>query len=272
MKALTIAVCLKAVPDPKRSGEIRIDPVTKTLRRGDLPLVANPADRCALEQAIRFKEEVGGMVKAISMGPPAAAEVLKQAMAMGADEAHLLSDRAFAGADSLATARALGAGIRTVADCDLVITGAESSDGGTAQVGPELACFLKVPHVSLVEAATLEEDGVRVHARSDEGYRALDVRLPALLTVVRDINVPRGVTFSGIVRARGKEVRVWSAQDLGMSEEAIGLKGSPTTISGFSLGTGDLDGGSRRKCEILGGDPEAAVDLLVEKLSGAGVL
>lgn len=157
MKPLTIAVCLKAVPDPKRSGEIRIDPVTRTLRRGDVPLVANPADRCALEQALRFKEEVGGVVKVISMGPPAAAEVLRQALAMGADEAHLLSDRAFAGADSLATVRTLWAGIRTKADFDLVITASESSDGGTSQVGSELA--------------------LRVHARSDEVLRVTS-RLP----------------------------------------------------------------------------------------------
>jgi len=263
---LQILVLVKAVPDPERANEITLDPETGTVKREGIPLVINPLDRNAVEEALRLKEEKGGTVAALSMGPPAAEGPLREALALGVDRAVLLSDRAMAGADTLATARVLAAGARYLGDFDLILCGAESFDGGTAQVGPELAQFLGLPHASYVTSAREKGGLLEVEAKVEDGRKKLQVRLPALLTVSRELNRPRGLSFSGIVRARGKKVEVLSLADLGMDPSRAGVAGSPTIIGDISTPT------TTRSGEIIKGDPEEVVDVLVKKLTEAGVV
>jgi len=262
-----VVVCVKAVPDPKQSHLIRIDPVTRCLVRAAVPLVLNPLDRHALEEALRIRERFGGKVAVISMGPPQAREVLREALSLGADEAYLLSDRAFAGADAYVTAYTLSLGIRRLGPFRLILCGAESSDGSTAQVGPGLAQFLGIPHVVYVDRLDLGGNGKALaRARSDNGFRLVEADLPVLVTVTREINQPRGVTFSGVVRARNRTITEWGAADLAADPDKVGAAGSPTVISDLY----PLE--SRRQGEVWKGDPDEAVRNLCHRLQGQGLL
>lgn len=262
-----VVVCVKAVPDPKQSHLIRIDPVTRCVVREAAPLVLNPLDRHALEEGLRVRERFGGRVSVVSMGPPQAREVLREALSLGADEAYLLSDRAFAGADAYATAYTLSLGIRRLAPFRLILCGAESSDGSTAQVGPGLAQFLGVPHVVYVDRLDLEgNDRALARARMDHGFRLVEVDLPALVTVTREINRPRGITFSGVVRARNRTITEWGAADLGAEPEKVGAAGSPTVIADL------YPVESRRQAEIWEGEAEEAVRWLRQRLQDRGLL
>ena len=228
---LNVVVCVKAVPDPKEADQIRIDPVTKALTRGDVPLVLNPLDKNAVEAALQIKEQHGAQVTVISMGPPEAAKIVRECLALGADQGVLLTDRAFGGADAYATAHTLAKGIEKLGIPDIVLCGMASSDGSTEWVGPMLATFLRMPVVAMVEEI-VESEGKRwqVKASVDNGYRLVRVNLPAVLTVTRELNEPRALSFSGIVKARKKEIREWGMADLGVDEEGVGLKGSPTIV------------------------------------------
>ncbi len=264
---LNTFVCVKAVPDPQEADRIRIDPVTKTLTRADIPLVMNPLDKNAVEAALQIKEQQGARVTAISMGPPAAVKVVREALALGADQGLLLTDRAFAGADAYATAYTLARAIEKIGSPDLVLCGMASSDGSTEWVGPMLATFLGLPVVTMVEEI-VESRGEQwqLKAGVENGYRLVQVRLPAVLTVTRDLNVPRALSFSGIVKARKKEIRTWGIEELGVSEDAVGLKGSPTIVSRMTTRE------RKRQVEFVGGTREEKAERLIQGLVRAGVL
>jgi electron transfer flavoprotein alpha/beta subunit len=264
---LKVVVCVKAVPDPKEADQIRIDPVTKALTRGNVPLVLNPLDKNAMEAALQIKEQVGAQVTVVSMGPPEAAKMVKECLALGADQGLLLSDRAFGGADAYATAYTLAKGIEKIGLPDVVFCGRASSDGSTEWVGPMLATFLGMPVVTMVKEI-VESDGKQwqVKASVENGYRLVRVNLPAVLTVTRELNVPRALSFSGIVKARKKEIREWGIEKLGVEEESVGLKGSPTIVSKMTTR------GRKRQGELITGTREEKVERLIQELVDAGVL
>ena len=264
---LKIIVCVKAVPDPKQADKIKINPVTKTLTRADIPLVLNPLDKNALEAALQLKEQLEAQVTVLSMGPPDAAKMVKECLALGADQGFLLSDRAFAGADAYATALTLAAGIKKIGSFDLILCGRASSDGSTEWVGPEIAAFLNAPVVTMVrEIVEQGSEWWQLKADLDNGYRLVRVKLPAVLTVTRDLNVPRPLGFSGIIKARKKEITQWGLDDLGLPEDAVGLKGSPTIVSDLASKE------SKRKVEIIAGTREEKAERLIQTLADAGVL
>ena len=264
---LRIVVCVKAVPDPKEADRIKIDPASKALVRVDVPLVLNPLDKNAVEAAVQLKEQLGAHVSVLSMGPPPAANIVKECLALGADEGFLLSDRVFAGADAYATAYTLAAGIRKVGSPDLVLCGRASSDGSTEWVGPEIAALLTIPVVTMVkEIIEQGNEWWTVKASLENGCRVVRVKLPAVLTVTRELNTPRTLSFSGIIKARRRQITQWGLDDLGLSEEKVGLKGSPTIVSKMTSQE------SKREAEMIVGTREEMADLLIQRLIDAGVI
>ena len=264
---LRIVVCVKAVPDPKEACKLRIDPVTRTLTRCDVPLMANPLDRNALEAALKLKEQQDGYITAISMGPPEAGNIVRECLALGADQGILLCDPAFAGADAYATAYTLAKGIQKAGSYDVIFCGMASSDSSTEWVGPEIGAFLGIPVVTAVKEI-VEHGGEwwKVKASLEDGYRLVRVGPPMVLTVTRELNAPRSLSFSGIVEARKKEITRWGIEDLGVPEESVGLKGSPTTTSDMTAME------SKRQVQMIGGTREEKAQRLVQKLADAGVL
>ncbi len=262
-----IVVCVKAVPDPKEADKIRIDPVTKTLTRADVPLVLNPLDKNAMEAALQLKEQVEAHITVLSMGPPQAGKMLRECLALGADQGFLLSDRAFAGADAYATAYTLAKGIEKIGSYDVVLCGMASSDGSTEWVGPELATLLGIPVVTrMKEIVEFGGEWWKVKASLENGYRLVRVKLPAMFTVTRELNMPRALSFSGIIKARKKEITQWGISELGVPEGSVGLKGSPTSVSKMET----ID--SRRGAEIIAGTREEKAERLIQKLADAGVI
>ena len=206
---MKIIVCVKQVPDAK---DVRLDPKTNTLAREGVESIMNPFDRHALEAAVALKEQYGGTVTAITMGPPQAEETLKDAVACGADEGVLVSDRAFAGADTWATTYTLGKAVESLGGFDLIICGKQAIDGDTAQVGPGIADQLGIPFVAWVKKIEHIADGsIRVQRLMDDGYDVLDMPLPALITVVKEINEPRLPSLRGKMASKRAQVPGWSA-------------------------------------------------------------
>ncbi len=264
---LNIVVCVKAVPDPKDSCKISIDPVSKTLNRCDVSMVLNPLDKNAMEAALQLKEQYGAHITVLSMGPPQASPIVKECLALGGDQGFLLSDRAFGGADTYATAFTLASGIKKVGKPDIILCGMASSDGATEWVGPQIATFLDMPVVTMLkEIVNSAGDCWQVKTSLEDGYRLLEVDLPALFTVTRDLNEPRALSFSGIIKARKKEITVWGKEDLGVPEESLGLPGSPTIVSDMT--TTD----NKREVEIITGSREEMADQLLLKLVDAGAI
>lgn len=263
MRSLEIVVCVKPVPDPRKWGKLKLDPRTMLLRRAEIPAVINPLDRNAIEQAVSFREERGGTVTALSMAPPDAEEQLAEALAMGCDRAFLLSDPAFAGADSLATARCLAGAIRRLGPFDLVFCGGYSLDGSTSQVGPQVAELLDVPDLTHVTALSLEGDVLRARCRVEEGEVVYDCGLPAVVTFDKEANSPRLPTMRGIMQAAASGVTRWAAADIGLEPEQAGLAGSPTQMLNV------FQSGVSRKGELLEGPPNKVAAQLAEKLRAA---
>ncbi|MCY6485949.1 electron transfer flavoprotein subunit beta/FixA family protein [Clostridium aestuarii] len=223
---MNIVVCLKQVPD---TTEVKIDPKTGTLIRQGVPSIINPDDKNALEEALRLKDANEAKVTVISMGPPQAEAALREAIAMGADEAVLISDRAFAGADTLATSHALAAALKKL-DYDIIFAGRQAIDGDTAQVGPEIAEHLGLAQVTYVEKVEVKEDTLKVRRALEDGYEELEVKMPCLLTAIGELNEPRYMSMKNIFTTFEKEVKVWSADDIDVDKALLGLKGSPTKV------------------------------------------
>jgi len=225
---MNIIVCIKQVPDAK---DVRLDPVTNTLAREGVESIMNPYDRHALEEAVAIKEQLGGKVTVITMGPPQAEAVLREAIACGADDGVLISDRAFAGADTWATSYTLAMAVKTLGAFDLILCGKQAIDGDTAQVGPGLACRLQVPFATCVQKTRKVNDvAIEVERMMDDGFDVLRLPLPALMTVVKDINEPRVASLKGKMRAKKAEIRKFSATEIGADPQCVGLAGSPTQV------------------------------------------
>ena len=225
---MDIVVCIKQVPD---TTEVKIDPKTNTLVRQGVPSIVNPFDKNAIEAGLRLKEKYGGKVTVVSMGPPQANDALKECLAMGADEAVLVSDRAFGGADTLATSYTLASTIRTLGHFDVILCGKQAIDGDTAQVGPEMAEHLGITQLTYVAKIDIQGDKVQVYREHEEGYEVVEAKLPVLMSVVKSINVPRYPTVKGIMKAVHKDkIRVLSAKDMEVDMDRLGLKGSATQV------------------------------------------
>jgi len=225
---MKIIVCVKQVPDAK---DVRLDPKTNTMAREGVQSIMNPFDRHAVEEGVRLKEQYGGTVTVISMGPPQAEAVLREAVACGADEAVLVSDRAFAGADTWATTYTLGKAIEKTGSFDLILCGKQAIDGDTAQVGPGLARRLNIPYVSYVRKITGFVDGViQLHRLMDDGYDEVEIPLPGLLTVVKEINEPRLPSLKGKMKAKALSIITMNAGDIEADTDSIGLPGSTTQV------------------------------------------
>lgn len=224
---MDIIVCIKQVPD---TTDVKIDPKTGTLIREGVPSIINPDDKHAIEEALTLRDKFGGKVTALSMGPPQAEDALREASAMGVDEMILLSDRAFAGADTWATSYTLGIAVQKIG-YDLVICGREAIDGDTAQIGPQMAEHLGVPQITYVKKVEVGDGKIICERALEDGYERIEASMPALITVISDLNKPRYPSVRGIVEAyREKEVKVWSAADIGADAQCIGLDGSPTEV------------------------------------------
>lgn len=224
---MEVIVCIKQVPD---TAEVRVNPGTNTLIREGVSGIINPYDLHALEAGLQAREKVGGRVTVITMGPPQAEIALRDALSMGADTAILLTDKAFAGADTWATAFTLAMAIKKLG-ADIVICGKQAVDGDTAQVGPEIAEFLGIPHISYVRRIeNITSVSVRVHRMMDDGYDIVEASVPVLLTVVRELNEPRLPSLKGKMAAKKAEIKKWAASDIGADTAKIGLRGSPTQV------------------------------------------
>ncbi len=226
---MKIVVCIKQVPD---TTEVRLDPKTGTLIRDGVPSIINPDDKSGLEVALSLKALHGGHVTVLTMGPKQADKALREALAMGADRAILLTDRKFAGADTLATSLTLAAAIRELGDIDLVIAGRQAIDGDTAQVGPQIAEHLGLPQVSYVEAVDRHDASHLVLKRVfEDGYHRVKVKMPCLITTLSGMNEPRYMSIQGVFDAyREQEVEIWTNENIVVDEARLGLKGSPTKV------------------------------------------
>lgn len=268
---MLVVACIKQVPD---TTQVQIDPATNTLVREGIPFIVNPYDTHALEEALRLKDRFGFRVAVISMGPPNAEAALRKALALGADEAILLSDRVFGGADTLATSRVLSRAIGRLNEeqrVGMVLCGKQTIDGDTAQVGPGIATRLGYSQLTLVdriEALDAARGRITVRRRLEGRHELVEATLPVLLTVVRELNSPRYPTVPMRLASRDAVVKVWSNEELQLDELSIGLKGSPTWVS-------RIFSPEREKGEIVGDgllDPVGAANLLVDKLLSRDLL
>jgi len=261
---MNILVCLKQVPD---TPDVKIDPQTNTLVREGIKNITNPFDTYALEEGVRLKESYGGRVAAITMGPAQAEAVLREAIAAGADDAVLVSDSAFAGADTLATAYTLASAINKLGQYDLIICGRQTVDGDTGQVGPELAEMLGLPFVAYVSQIEEIDGGLmRVRRMMEDGYEVIETPLPAVITVVKEINVPRLPSLRGLAKAKTAVIPLWTVEALGVAESMVGLSGSATRVIKIFF--------PQRACrsEILQGDMETRVTTLIDRLKESRVI
>jgi electron transfer flavoprotein alpha/beta subunit len=258
-----VIVCIKQVPD---TTNVRINPETNTLVREGVQSIINPFDVYALEEGVRLREKHGGTVTVITMGPPQAADALRDAIALGADNAFLVSDRAFAGADTLATAYALACSIRKLGGADVILMGRQAIDGDTGQVGPGVAENLGIPHVTDIRKIEEIKDGrIVVERLLEEGYARLAAKLPIVLTVVKEINEPRLPSLKGKIAAKKAEIPVLKAADVGAEPERVGLTGSPTQV--MKIFTPPKPSGGRK----FTGEPARAVAQLLDELAAAGI-
>ncbi len=242
-------VLVKQVPD---TAEVSIDPKTGTLIREGVESIVNPEDLNAVEAALRLRSDHGGTVTALTMGPPQAREALLEVLAMGADRAVLLTDKAFAGADTLATSYTLGRAIEKIGRFDLVVCGRQAIDGDTAQIGPQVAEFLGIPQVTYVQALEVRDGFLIARRGLEDGYETIKTPLPALVTVTSDLNSPRLPTVEGIMSAcAGPEaVDVWNAADIGAMADRTGIRGSPTWVAKTETPS------KARRCVMAGGGDE----------------
>lgn len=252
---MNIIVCVKQVPD---TADVKINPETNTLIREGVKSIINPFDMYAIEEAIRLKEKHGGKTTILTMGPPQAEAALKEAISMGIDDAVLVSDRAFAGSDTLATSYTLARAIKKIGDFSMILCGKQASDGDTAQVGPGISTHLDIPQVTYVKKIEeIKDNMARVERMTEEGFEIMEVPLPCLLTVVKEINEPRIPSLKGIMRSKSAKIQLFNAQQLDCQEDRLGLKGSPTQVV-------KIFSPERRKGgEIFTGDAAESVEKLI---------
>jgi electron transfer flavoprotein beta subunit len=260
---MNICVCLKQVPG---TTEVKIDPQTNTLIRQGIENIINPFDTYALEEGVRLKEKHGGRVTVITMGPPQADVALREAISLGADEAVLLSDRAFAGADTWATANTLSRAIQKIEKYDLIICGRQTIDGDTGQVGPELAEMLNIPFIAYVSRIEeIKDRYLRVNRMVEEGHEVIETTLPAVITVAKEINVPRLPSLRGIAKSKSATVTTWGIQELGVAASMVGLAGSSTQVIKVFFPQ------RVHRAEMLAGNLEQQVTTLADRLKQAGL-
>jgi len=258
-----IIVCIKQVPD---TTNVRINPETNTLVREGVQSIINPFDAYAIEEGVRLKEKHGGTVTVITMGPPQASEALRECISLGADSVYLVSDRAFAGADTLATAYALSCAIRHLGGADVILMGRQAIDGDTGQVGPGVAENLDISHVTDIrKIEEITEGRIVVERLLEEGYARIAARLPVVLTVVKEINTPRLPSLKGKLAAKKAEVPVLKASDIGADVQRLGLNGSPTQV--MRIFTPPKPGGGKK----FTGEPAETVGALLAELAAAGI-
>ncbi len=261
---MKIVVFVKQVPD---TTEVKIDPKTNTLIREGVDSILNPFDAYAIEEAVQIKEKLGGSVTVVTMGPPQAEAVLREAIAVGADETILVSDRAFAGADTLATSYTLAQVVRKIGEYDLLICGKQAVDGDTAQVGPGIAAHLDIPQIAFVKKVReIEEGKIVVERMMDDGYDVVESTLPVMITVVKDINAPRMASLRGKMAAKKAEIPVWKAEDLDVDSASLGLEGSPTWVD--HIFSPPPRGGGK----MFEGEPEDMVNAFIDKLKEDNML
>ncbi len=254
---MKIVVCMKQVPD---TTEVRLDPKTGTLIREGIPSIINPDDKSGIEAALVLKDKMGAHITVITMGPPQAEEALREALAMGADEAILLTDRAFAGADTWATSSTIAGALKKL-EYDLIIAGRQAIDGDTAQVGPQIAEHLGLPQVSYVEDLELAEGGIIVKRVFEDRYHKIKIKTPCLITTLKEMNQPRYMSVSGVFDAyREKEIKVWNLKDIEVDLENIGLKGSPTKVKK------SFTKGAKVAGKVFDVDAKEGAKIIVEKL------
>ena len=255
---MKVVVCIKQVPDTK--GGVKFNP-DGTLDRAGMLAIMNPDDKSGLEAALRLKDQYGAHVTVLTMGLPKAEEVLREALAMGADDAVLITDRVLGGADTWATSSTIAAGLRNL-DYDIIITGRQAIDGDTAQVGPQIAEHLGLPVVSYTQDIKVEGDHLIVRRQFDDRYHMLKVKMPCLLTALAELNEPRYMTPGGIFDAYAKELTVWGRNDLPTLEDKdMGLAGSPTKIAKAS------DKVRKGAGEVVKLDAQESVAYLMDKLN-----
>jgi len=255
---MNIIVCIKQVPN---TTNVQIDSTTGTLKREGVESIINPFDEYAIEEGIRLKEKYGGKATVITMGPPQAESALREAVGRGIDAAVLITDRAFAGADTWATAYTLASAIKTIGEYDLIICGKQATDGDTAQVGPGIAEMLDIPHVAYVKKIEeVRQSEMKVERMMEDGYDLIETPLPAVITVVKEINTPRLPSLRGMMNAKKMEVQKWDASKIGADKIKIGLTGSPTQVMKI------FNPPARPGGEKLSGSPEDMAQKLVAKL------
>jgi electron transfer flavoprotein beta subunit len=259
-----IIVCIKQVPDT--AGGVKFNP-DGTLDRAGMLAIMNPDDKAGLEAALQLKDKYGAEVTAITMGPPKADDVLREAMAMGADKGILVTDRAFGGADTWATSITIAGAIRNL-DYDLIITGRQAIDGDTAQVGPQISEHLDLPVISYAQKIEIEGDSVVVERQFEDRYHVLKAKMPCLVTALAELNEPRYMTPGGIFDAYREEVTVWGRADVkGVDDSDIGLAGSPTQIVKASDKVRKASGELMKDL-----DADSAVEYIYEKLKEKHVI
>jgi electron transfer flavoprotein beta subunit len=255
---MRIVVPIKQVPE---TNAVKMDPETGTMVREGVDAIVNPLDLYAIEAGLRLREACGGEVIAVSMGPPRAETALREAISMGCNGALLASGKEFAGSDTWATARALAAAVRKLGQVDLVLCGERATDGDTGQVGPGVAAFLDWPIVTYVGELSGGQGGpARVHRLVENGHEVLDVELPAVMTVIKEIGDPRLPTLRGKQHSRAVDVPVWGAEELGISPDELGLSGSPTQVKKIFRPT------ITRECELHAAGDEASLRAAAERL------
>lgn len=262
---MKIIVCIKQVPD---TTDVKLDPVTGTLIREGIPSIINPDDKAGVEAALRLKEETGGTVTVLSMGPPQADAALREALAMGADSAILLTDRLFGGSDTWATSSIIAAAIKKL-DYDLIIAGRQAIDGDTAQVGPQIAEHLGIPQVSYVSGVKTEGDKLVLKRSFEDRYHMIEVTPPCLITTLSELNEPRYMTVGRVFDAyRELTVERWSCADIEdtVDKNSMGLKGSPTRVK--KSFTKPLRG----QCEMHEVPADEAVDIIMRKLREKNII
>ena len=257
---MNIIVCIKQVPE---TTEVRINPETNTLIREGVKSIINPFDMYAIEEAALLKERFGGKVTVITMGPPQAEAALREAISMGADEGILVCDRAFAGSDTWATSYTLSGAIRKIGQYDLIICGKQASDGDTAQVGPGISAHLDIPQVTYVKKVEeAKEKSMRVERMMEEGFEIIETPLPAVITVVKEINEPRIPSLKGMMRAKSAKITTWGQKELELDPQNIGLCGSPTQVVKIFTPPQRTGG------QMLTGEPAEVAEQLVGLIKG----